>query len=194
MVKNAEEELEIRKNKQLIKEHPVLRPFPLVLAELGDKSQTTVDFLRTYDYSYTTLDDFLPGWQKLGLQMATELEEYLNKVGHLKEYYLFDVKEKWGMLRITEGGYSDDETQRIVEDYEIRSLLFCPYCGKPTKYITSGYILYLCDDCIKKPELGLTYRKLTPEDRPKIRTCNLETKEGTVEEPHKELFLKQWSN
>ena len=151
----------IAANKALLKKYPILKPRFVSLK--GAK----------YDYTYTELDTVCMGWHKMFLELCDAIMAHLKKV-HIKpsEFYFFDIKEKWGSLRITCGGYDDDEIERMILDAEDRSLLFCPRCGKPTKYVTRGYVLYLCPECYAQSKLTGTL--LTPADIPTITEYNNE--------------------
>ena len=58
------------------------------------------------------------------------------------------IKEKWGGLRIY--ATAPEEVQKIISHYEHISADYCIDCGKPAKYLTTGYILPFCEDCFGK--------------------------------------------
>lgn len=41
-----------------------------------------------------------------------------------------------------------DYIQDILDKYEVLSYGYCICCGKPARYCTSGWISYLCEDCM----------------------------------------------
>lgn len=175
----------IEKNKALLREYPFLKPYG---------ADTWED--DPYDYSWTMLDLVCLGWQKMFLEYCSKIKEELTKANvPLDQFYFCDIKEKWGSLRVSVGGPCPDEVDKLVEAMETDSLLYCPSCGKPSKVVTSGYILYICEDCAK--EAKLNHRPLTAEDIPyytyyKTDENGNETKERR-EVPHRELFLAQWT-
>lgn len=156
----------IEKNKELLKRYPILTPSVYFHGGMD------------YDYTYTELDFVCIGWQKMFLEMCDEIQSHLKEVGvPFQEFWFYDIKEKWGGLRVQAGGYSDDAIESLLSDAETRSLLFCPHCGKPTKYVTHGYVLYLCEDCFK--EAKLNGEPLTADDAPVFREWSYD-KEGKV--------------
>ena len=165
-------------NKALVKEYPFLRP------NIPEEE---------YDWSWTMLDLVCVGWQRLFLDVCAEIKQHmLDEKMPLDEAYFWDIKEKYGTLR-TEFAGGDAAISDMLMDLEIRSMLVCPQCGKRTKYISRGYILYLCPDCAK--EVHMDCDVLTPNDIPVlhkyIRDENGKTTE-LKEYPHKEEFEAQW--
>lgn len=91
----------------------------------------------------------LTGWRKaFGIQLCKELKSALKRHGMLKTYTITDVKEKWGALNIYDDG-APDEVHDILCKYEYISSRTCAKCGRRAKYITKGYVLPFCEDCIK---------------------------------------------
>lgn len=83
-----------------------------------------------------------PGWKSL----VDEFVEACNWAGGL----IFDVKEKWGGLRIH--FLSPEETygrlEKLADDLEDRSFKICEDCGAPgTPKSNYGWIRTLCDKC-----------------------------------------------
>lgn len=138
-------------------------------------------------YTYTEYDQLNYGWKKaFGKQMSEDIKkagkEY-RKTNHKyvswKNMIIFtDIKEKYGTLRL----YANciDEIQKVLTKYELLSMGYCIYCGKPAKYETSGYVSYLCEDClmnsyeikdpkdIKKDDSDHYYHRLTAADKPML--------------------------
>ena len=89
-----------------------------------------------------------PGWQKaLGIPLCKELKAALKRHGALHTYTITDVKEKWGALNIYDNG-APDEVHDILLKYEYISSRTCVKCGRRAKYVTKGYVLPYCEDCI----------------------------------------------
>ena len=100
----------------------------------------------------TTWRDFLPyGWNKaFGIKMFKEFKRILRKAHYVYKYKIFDIKEKWGELRIDDNGVPDkigEEFYQCVEKYTELSMLYCIHCGEPTCYVTDGWINYICPSC-----------------------------------------------
>lgn len=104
-------------------------------------------------YDFTEYDLIPAGWQKaFGKELTEDLVNAFKEDGIKKRdwesvLYFTDIKEKWGTLCLY--AVTNDKIQNILDKYEAKSLSFCIYCGKPVKYCTSGYVLYLCEDCYK---------------------------------------------
>ena len=176
-----EQELLAKKNRALLEKYPILKPYGYYEAD------------EEYDYTWTELDRVPKGWHDMFLRLCDRIQEHLKAKGvPLTEFHFFDIKEKWGTLRIEVTGYSDDEIQEMLFDADAESMLYCPVCGGPSKCVTKGYVLYTCVNCAEK-ELKLTYDMLTKKDRPIWKEYNYETKQGT-EKPTKydAQFLSQW--
>ena len=106
-----------------------------------------------YDYEYTALDDMPDGWRiAFGEQMCEEIKQELLRAGgekFLNEYYPTQIKEKYGGLRWYDNGFTEEGFD-IISKYEKLSERTCIVCGKPAKWITCGWIMPFCDDCIDK--------------------------------------------
>lgn len=126
-------------NKKLIQEYPFLLP----------RNRWTGEVCCDYNYEYTELDSMPEGWRKtFGLDMCKEIKEELVKYNYLNDYRIMDIKEKYGSLRWYDNGYpAGSKISEIIDKYERMSENICIYCGKPAKYVTKGYIEYVCEDC-----------------------------------------------
>lgn len=174
-----------RANRKLLAKYPILMPHYF---DFVDKEER-------YDYSYTMLDMVCVGWKDIFLETCDQIQKHLTEKGFpLNGFWFEEIKEKWGSLRIyAEGG--DAETDNMIEELETRSMLFCPSCGKPSKYVTSGYVLYLCPECYGKSKLKGTL--LTEKDIPYWKEYKHE-EDGTVTTTIKRSaydadFKKQWN-
>lgn len=105
-------------------------------------------------YSHTWYDSIPKGWRKaFGKQLSKELKKQLIADGMLYTFRFSQIKEKYGTLRMYNFSCTE-EVNNILDKYEGLSKQYCIYCGRPAQYITSGYVLYLCEKCLRK-ELGL---------------------------------------
>lgn len=144
-------------------------------------------------YSFTEYDQIDYGWQKaFGRQMSEEIKrvglKYKRSTSkHIKWKDIirwYDIKEKYGSLVLCANHIP--ELGDVLAKYELLSMCYCRYCGKPTRYITGGWVNYLCEECTKKVceynELKLSgkdYRRLTKSDKPVI--CKLNSEGNFVE-------------
>lgn len=135
------ERRQVKENKKLIEEFPFLLP--------RNRWSGQVD--PNYDYTYTELDAMPYGWRKaFGLEMCKELKEELIKCNYLNDYRITDIKEKYGSLRWYDNGYpASSKIAEIIYKYEMMSEDVCINCGKAAKYVTKGYIEFVCEDCKK---------------------------------------------
>ena len=103
---------------------------------------------------YTWLNDLEPGWNKaFGLDLCNELKNALIKDNKLEDFTFIQIKEKYGELHLYASNYGE-ETKKVLTKYSTLSKYICAHCGKPAKYITTGWILPLCEDCIKQVNSG----------------------------------------
>lgn len=109
-----------------------------------------------YDYTYTELDDMPDGWRiAFGDQMCEEIHQELVKFNFLNEYRIVQIKEKYGTLRWYDNGCpSGSKIYDIIDKYEELSEKTCIECGKPAKWLSTGWISPFCDDC---KNLDITY-------------------------------------
>lgn len=129
------------KNKQLIEEYPFLLP----------KNVFSGDVPEDYDYSYTLLDEIPQGWLNSFIpDFLKELKEALIKDNLLDDYFILQIKEKWGYLHWYDNGRTES-VDKIITKYEKISQDFCIRCGKKATKMTSGWITYVCDACYDNP-------------------------------------------
>lgn len=104
------------------------------------------------------------GWfRAFGIKMLDELKSQLKKEKRLKDFRITQIKEKFGGLRFYTGPASE-EIYNIISKYEDESMNTCIDCGKPARYITSGYILPYCEDCIPEDSKLLAKDLNNPSD------------------------------
>ena len=138
-------------------------------------------------YSSTFYNWIPAGWRKA---FGKELSKDIKKAGKMsrkrfKKYLTWkqmlswqDIKSKYGTLRLSAA--TTREIQEVLCRYELLSRCYCERCGKPARYITSGWTEYLCEDCFKyrlassiedcnkSLEQKLKDQRLTPDDIPTI--------------------------
>ena len=86
------------------------------------------------------------GWRKaFGIQLCKEIKKSL-KENKCNNFYITDIKEKFGELNIYEVG-APFEVCDIIHKYEYISSHTCIYCGRIATRKSEGYILPLCDKC-----------------------------------------------
>ena len=147
-------------------------------------------------YSCTWYDAIPEGWRiAFGKQLSKELRAALKKDKLLRTFRFMDIKEKWGELCLYNNGVRDN-TDRVITKYEKLSTAYCINCGKPVRYITQGYILYICEDCANKKILGKRpeSRRLTIDDVPEtyVYTKGHEERRVDYKEEYGLDFIKLW--
>ena len=154
-------------------------------------------------YSYTRYEEIPDGWRKaFGKQLSKDLKKALIKDGYLKEFRFSQIKEKWGELCLYNFG-TGKESGKVIEKYELMSRGYCFICGKPARYVTDGWVSYLCEDCFNREILSRIDEKnvegvkkqcrLSVKDMPKITIY--EDGQGTKLDVYKEYgldFYKLW--
>lgn len=130
-------------NKVLLEKYPWLTPHNVWTGKI----------LEDFDYERTWADDIPYGWRlAFGDQMIEELDQLLKKYNIEKEYYLLQIKEKFGGLRWYDNGFPKDgfsEYENWLNKYEELSFRTCINCGKPAIGFTRGWITPLCKECMK---------------------------------------------
>lgn len=174
----VEQRRRVKENKKLIKEFPFLLP----------RNRFTGEVMSGYDYDFTELDAMPDGWRKaFGLEMCREIKDYLIKHNFpLDQYRIMDIKEKYGTLCWYDNGHPKGMDE-IISKYEDLSMCYCINCGEPVRYVTKGYICFICEQC--KNNSTLKTERLTEEYIP-TRT-KFENNE-LVEIPSDIDFKKAW--
>ena len=168
------EETVVEYNKELVKKYPWLVPGYVGFLEPEE----------SYDYEDTWADDIPSGWRlAFGDQMIEELDQLLKKYG-VEDYGIYQIKEKWGILRWYDNGFPEEgykEYSKWLRRYENLSEHTCIFCGEPAKYLTEGWIAPICKACVEKE--GYSESSLTLLDSPEESTTNRE--DNTDEHNHK---------
>lgn len=110
-------------------------------------------FIKAYDgYSYTILDEMPEGWRiTFAINLLEDIREALLKEKVLNKYLIYQIKEKFGGLRIYDSGNPEKiSLSSIIDKYEVLSYMLCPSCGQPVKWRSKNNIKYFCDECAQK--------------------------------------------
>ena len=132
-------------NKALCEKYPFLTWYgdPLFIGYNEDSA----------DYNWTWEDEIPDGWRKAFCpKMWNELKRILVKHNYLKEFRFTQIKEKYGQLRIYFESCPEevfDEVEAWANKYEDLSQNICINCGRKSKYMTLGWITFVCKDCAK---------------------------------------------
>lgn len=131
---------DIEKNKELCDKYPFLIP----------RNVWTGEVVEDYDYSWTLLDTFEPGWKiAFGKQLCEELKEALEKANYVDKFMFSQIKEKYGHLCLYNFG-CNQEAWDVIHKYEELSKYTCGRCGKPATKVTTGWIYPYCESCADK--------------------------------------------
>ncbi len=96
------------------------------------------------------LDDLEPGWRAaFGERLCEDLVKALKEDNCEDEFKFEQIKEKYGSLRLYASGYGE-HTKHVLAKYEELSKYICGHCGKVARYVTSGWIYPLCEECMLK--------------------------------------------
>jgi len=83
------------------------------------------------------------GWFDLINNLITKIDE----LDVNNEVRIFQIKEKFGGLRVYIDGPGTDEIYDLIEKAENESYKICEKCGNPGKPNKKGWISTLCDEC-----------------------------------------------
>ena len=151
MSRSKEEDRE--KNRRLCERYPFLIPrnrfSGMRITEAGNGGfwPGNPEAIPPYDYQYTELDDMPDGWRiAFGIQMLEELREELIRHDCLDKYMIVQIKEKYGFMHWYDSG-NTEHGREIIEKYADMSKRICIDCGKPARFISTGWIRPLCGEC-----------------------------------------------
>lgn len=135
-------------------------------------------------YSYSEYDSIPYGWGvAFGKQLSKDIKEAgkasRKRIGkHLSWKKMIrwqQIKEKYGGLRLYAS--STKEIQEVLDKYEIMSEGYCICCGKPARYVTSGWIEYYCEDCLRNEIKAYDVHRENPiseeEIQERLKQCKL---------------------
>lgn len=174
------------KNYFLCKKYPfwkITASWYLYNFPVSDKNSEPKKFFEVY--KYTWYDDICTGWQKaFGKELSKEIKiagkKYLkeNPDKTWKDILSFQqIKEKYGELCLYASAI--DPIMDILNKYEYLSLGYCQWCGKPARYVTKGWISFLCESCFEHSVKTLPLTgEITKEELEKIKqNCRLTKKD-----------------
>lgn len=138
---------------ELLKKYPFLKHRRFWKAEPDDVYDNDKDNIEHNKYKLWDGS----GWEDLwkNRYLPRLFKEYDSWDEETKQhFYITDVKEKFGELRIYCSGYSDKHLESIAEWL---SNFTCQYCGAEPRengrrviWTTGGWITHLCKDCARK--------------------------------------------
>jgi len=124
----------------------------------------------------STMYEWIPvGWRAaFGKELVDDIakalkEDKIPKRKWCKSVYWEDIKEKYGTLRLYAA--TTNKVQKVLSKYEAMSYGYCITCGKPARYMTHGWIEFLCEDCFDSIYSDPEYKsecRLSNKDMP---TC-----------------------
>lgn len=86
-----------------------------------------------------------PGWERVVYALLHKLSHHGRTTGQFIQ--ITQVKEKWGLLTVYHYG-GDEETDRIIDEFEEVSLDTCEICGTTgAKRLNKGWVKTLCNAC-----------------------------------------------
>ena len=132
----------IEHNKQLIEKYPWLYP----------RDMWSGEKVEDFDYTWTELDAMPDGWREaFGELLCEEIQAELEKFDFENEYSIAQIKEKFGSLCWYDNGIPlNCKVHDIIENYSACSKYICIRCGELDVPCTDGWIVPVCNECIKK--------------------------------------------
>ena len=116
---------------------------------------------------YLDPDDLPVGWKDLCVSLDSDIQQLVDD-GVVKNFYVEELKEKFGALRLyftADSGQS--EAYRLIDDYTHVSAWTCAKCGAfPAVKETVGWIYPLCCHC--SPENAEDLPPFDPQRQVKI--------------------------
>lgn len=122
------------------------------------------------------------GWEKLYQPIVDEINEHDNNVQNEEDKIgIFQIKEKWGGLRIYVKNKKNlsDELRNKIHEAEIESMKTCEFCGtKENVGMTmNNWITTCCEKCWREKILSNKYLKFSTwrnnETNEKINSTDL---------------------
>lgn len=128
-------------NKELKEKYPFLIPRKLATDEIIEEPD------------FCLLKDEIPEgwWNRFGIPLCDDLKDVLERNNFLDQFRIFQAKEKYGELRIYDGGAPKEWYDHLYA-WAYISRHTCIKCGKfPVPMRTEGYwIEPLCEECAEK--------------------------------------------
>lgn len=128
--------------------------YPFIRPRSADNDKYCSNF---FDYTY--LSFFPKGWYKaFGIAFCDDLKKALSNCDAdvRRSFRIQDIKEKFGKLQIACNWYTPD-VERVLYKYEKLSQKTCINCGHKAKWLSKGYVLPYCNDCMKKVKHELKF-------------------------------------
>ena len=133
-------------------------------------SEASEEYIKYNYWTYWNGHGWEHIWKRFLIEVAIHYEsmtpEAQKKVG------ILDTKEKYGMLRVDLAGF-DEKLFELESMLEQLSSVTCACCGKRQHdskgrnlvWITSGWIMPYCKDCLRKDYFSRNHRKALSEDQ-----------------------------
>lgn len=113
------------------------------------------------EYLSTQLDSIPEGWRNnFGEQLLADLQSKADSLGLTEDFYIVQMKEKYGSLRVYVSQYNS-EIEEIISHYEHKSVRVCASCGRELDTVNLQFGVPYCFDCAKK----ITGRKHTDDEQ-----------------------------
>lgn len=107
----------------------------------------TANISPSYRYTYTVGSD-LNGWYRLFLLFCKNALPYLKDNNIDKDFFFYDVKEKYGMLEMVVAHLTKDETlDDLIAAYRRMSKSVCIKCGEVADFTSTRWISPYCEEC-----------------------------------------------
>ena len=101
------------------------------------------------DDQWTELDDMPDGWRiAFGEQMCKEMNNEMLTWSEEEydDFRIIEIKEKYGSLRVYVN-HEPEKLHEIIKKYSKMSEEICVDCGKPARWISTGWVCPYCDNC-----------------------------------------------
>jgi hypothetical protein len=143
--------MDIEKTNKLIQEAPTI----LWYLQKNDSSESFLPIAFGFECG--------DGWFAILQELFNKLEQYAVQ-NNLDNFYIMQVKEKFGSLRVYTS-YENEEISSLIEQAELKSQETCEICGNKGKPNRNGWISTLCKNCRKKTiSVGSNTIPIQPKD------------------------------
>jgi len=96
-----------------------------------------------FNNTYFEIED---GWFEIIKDMALELNDVVDK-----NFKIFEIKQKYGSMRITTFSDYNKQAEDICNKYEIKSQDICEFCGIYGEQKTcNNWVYCICSHCENK--------------------------------------------
>ena len=124
----------------------------MAVMSINERKQPVVEIIE-FRNKYQFLNDVslceVPrGWIHILINpMCEEIQAALTSHGHLDQYHVWQIKEKYGELRWYDDNSDFDYIQDIVSKYIELSKITCALCGRQTSPAKHMWDVPLCERC-----------------------------------------------